>query len=116
MVSAATLEAGRCVAYLVCKRSAVAACEDVGTVLILCDHAPLVEYPDWSVCCEFVPVFSSGEPEDHRGVRLSIEVFLVAKPVWWAGVMEFFISHDIFHKFTVYFSTVSYISFEVFCT
>ena len=103
-------QAGRHVAHLVCEGSAVAACENVWAVLVLGDHAPLVEDPDWAICCEFVPIFSGGEAEDHRGVGLSIKVFLVAEPTWWAGMAEFVIPNNIFHEFTMYFSTVSYIA------
>ncbi len=116
MVSTAALEACRCIAHLVCKGSAVAACENVWVVLIVCDCAPLVKDPNWSVCCEFVPVFSGSEAEDHGGMGLSLKVLLVAEPAWWAGMMKFVVPHDIFHKFTVYFSTVTYIAFRVFCT
>ena len=116
VVSTATLEAGGCITHLVCEGSAVAACKNVRMVLIVCNCAPLVKDPNWSICCEFVPVFSSGEAEDHGGMGLSIEVLLVAKPAWWAGMMKFVVPHGILHKFTMYFSTVTYIAFRVFCT
>src|SRR5260370_13041551 len=86
MVFAATFEAFQCFAHLMCKRTAVVACEDVWLVFVRGYCAPLFKNPYGPKSYKLFPIFSSSEAKYHRRMGLSFKVFWVSQPMQGAGV------------------------------